>query len=773
MRMLETIVLLLLQASIGSSALIALVLLVRRWREGPMLPRMLPLLWLLVLVKLLVPALPATPLQLMPHVAGLSGPSSPALQEPSSAGAVTASAEQAAPGLPEGAGLASADFSDSASPAGAGLHPATPMQQASGEAAAGGAWLRIAAFAWLAGLIALSSIGLFAALRFRHRLKQAIPVTESAVLRQLDALSGQLGLRRRVRLYEHADRSGPCVYGLMRPAIYLPAGFAVEADPRQLSHVLLHELTHVKRNDLPLGALWSLAAAIYWFNPLVWLALRSVKADREVACDAGVLDLLGMQERTAYGTTLLQLARRPGPRPHFALPFARFPRKRGKRKLDELKRRIGMIASFREASSYRLSYPALALAVAAGLALILTISVPLRSSAATEAPPTSEAGRGSESLGITRIMDDFKWFSSLDRLRVHASFDFKVPDALPEGYKLSYLNLQQAWQINPELSTITYESGKTSDTYRREFVLKVSKEDLRNEYKEKPGSELRTSAPAMWGEAAPITFRHEPATFAGIPGTLVTQIQTYAWHLPEHAKTFVWEDGGIWYALEYFSENHSREEGLPQHWKNLSDAQRDQVLRSFVWPDQLQRTDYSGEGQSFPLYDTDDLADARRSLGFEPALPRALLKDRLRIRDARMMFRDDQYADDPFHILSDALRTTYRAPSEKPIGDLNAEVVFYQSRGPLADEEKLLSSSRIWIQGLEVTSVMDPTSNFNPYGIDKGFQDLGYSHRYYFWEHEGLHYLAFFRDLDEVQPELLRELVIKTLEPAASQPGPE
>jgi hypothetical protein len=71
--------------------------------------------------------------------------------------------------------------------------------------------------------------------------------------------------------------------------------------------IFLHELAHVKRGDILLNWVIIAVRSLHWFNPLVWLALRRLRADRELVCDAMVLTRLGSAERFAYGNTLIKL----------------------------------------------------------------------------------------------------------------------------------------------------------------------------------------------------------------------------------------------------------------------------------------------------------------------------------------------------------------------------------------------------------------------------------------------------------------------------------
>ncbi|RJG22496.1 hypothetical protein DQX05_17780 [Paenibacillus thiaminolyticus] len=49
----------------------------------------------------------------------------------------------------------------------------------------------------------------------------------------------------------------------------------------------------------------SLVSAVHWMNPFVWFMLRQMKADRELACDACVLEALGEEEAVPYGMTII------------------------------------------------------------------------------------------------------------------------------------------------------------------------------------------------------------------------------------------------------------------------------------------------------------------------------------------------------------------------------------------------------------------------------------------------------------------------------------
>ena len=97
-----------------------------------------------------------------------------------------------------------------------------------------------------------------------------------------------LGLKRMPRLLIGPEDAVPMVWGVLRPRLLLPQGFETWSPEKQRG-VLLHELAHLKRGD-PL-ALWAAqwVKALHWFNPLIWLTFRALRADQERACDDAVL----------------------------------------------------------------------------------------------------------------------------------------------------------------------------------------------------------------------------------------------------------------------------------------------------------------------------------------------------------------------------------------------------------------------------------------------------------------------------------------------------
>ena len=151
---------------------------------------------------------------------------------------------------------------------------------------------------WLVGSVAMAAAFLFSNLTFARRLRRVrVP------LEDVDCS---------LPVYLAEKLPSPCLFGLIRPAVYVTAEAA--QDPVMLRHVLVHEHTHFRHADHIWNLLRSAALATHWWNPLVWWAAVLSRRDCELACDEGALKRLGDGERIAYGRTLLSLITvKPGP----------------------------------------------------------------------------------------------------------------------------------------------------------------------------------------------------------------------------------------------------------------------------------------------------------------------------------------------------------------------------------------------------------------------------------------------------------------------------
>jgi len=113
---------------------------------------------------------------------------------------------------------------------------------------------------------------------------------------------------RRCRVSLVADLPSPATAGWWRPRVLLPAEVVPQLSPTELTYVLRHELTHVRRRDYLWDLLASFACRLVFFHPAAWLAYRRLRWERELSCDQEVVQ--GSQEvRLQYAECLAKFAR--------------------------------------------------------------------------------------------------------------------------------------------------------------------------------------------------------------------------------------------------------------------------------------------------------------------------------------------------------------------------------------------------------------------------------------------------------------------------------
>lgn len=139
---------------------------------------------------------------------------------------------------------------------------------------------------WLAGCCAMAAYALVSYLRIKRHTRGAV-MQEKGV-------------------YVCRAVPTPFILGVFAPRIYLPLG--LNGETRE--HVLAHERAHLARRDHLWKAIGFALLAVYWFNPLVWLAYILLCRDIELACDERVVKSMPMEVRRAYSESLLECSLR-------------------------------------------------------------------------------------------------------------------------------------------------------------------------------------------------------------------------------------------------------------------------------------------------------------------------------------------------------------------------------------------------------------------------------------------------------------------------------
>lgn len=175
---------------------------------------------------------------------------------------------------------------------------------------------------------------------------QLLKRTMEPVPAELLLLFADGAVRERICLGQSDLLLSPVSFGCRQPYIVFPREIIEKATPKELEHMLLHELMHIRHKDLWLNFWLCALQMLYWFQPLVWWAFSRMRQEREVYCDWAVLHCYhSVEERLEYGRTLLRFAGAQGNRSvHTANSLF------GDKK--QIKRRIVCIANYKKETAW-------------------------------------------------------------------------------------------------------------------------------------------------------------------------------------------------------------------------------------------------------------------------------------------------------------------------------------------------------------------------------------------------------------------------------------
>lgn len=230
--------------SLSAAAVIAVIIFLRKIMFRKMPKRVLSALWLIAAAKLLLPSI---------------GISVTEAVTPDTAVTETAySVHDLVPAMPE-----------------AVINVAVPVSESS-------FLILLCGYIWLFGAVFAGSVFVIYHIKSRMTFSCAVPADYN-----IEPLKNEFGIIRSVRLLVSDRTESPLTYGIFSPVIILPKSMDIHGE--DVRNVLCHELAHIKRLDALFKALLAVCAAVYWFNPLVWIMFVFANRDIELACDETAL----------------------------------------------------------------------------------------------------------------------------------------------------------------------------------------------------------------------------------------------------------------------------------------------------------------------------------------------------------------------------------------------------------------------------------------------------------------------------------------------------
>ena len=161
---------------------------------------------------------------------------------------------------------------------------------------------------WVIGVVFFVVVAVYSNYQIYQMKKSAEAVHNQKLYELLIVCKELVGVKSNVRLRETSLITSPITVGIFQPYIFLPSKTLEAFSLNELKYVFLHELHHHKSKDLFVNYIMWMFNIIYWFNPVVWYAIKRIRIDRELACDASVLNLLDESRYIDYGHTIIRFA---------------------------------------------------------------------------------------------------------------------------------------------------------------------------------------------------------------------------------------------------------------------------------------------------------------------------------------------------------------------------------------------------------------------------------------------------------------------------------
>ncbi|WP_412465742.1 M56 family metallopeptidase [Pedobacter sp. KLB.chiD] len=120
-------------------------------------------------------------------------------------------------------------------------------------------------------------------------------------------VTAQLKISKVIRFHISSIVNVPLVIGYLKPVVLFPLALVNQLDNDQVEAILIHELSHIRRNDFLLNLIKTAIETILFYNPFVWMAGKFIHIEREHACDDLVVKITGKPLNYAHALLKLEL----------------------------------------------------------------------------------------------------------------------------------------------------------------------------------------------------------------------------------------------------------------------------------------------------------------------------------------------------------------------------------------------------------------------------------------------------------------------------------
>lgn len=166
-------------------------------------------------------------------------------------------------------------------------------------------WYQLAIGIWLMGVIGVLSFFVMISINMNKKIKRTGITPPEELVAMVENCRKRLHIKKPIAIYLIEDMTTPALTVSWNPKLLFPAHMLETMEDGQVLFAVEHELTHLKRKDHLVSLLLRILEAVYWFNPIVWIASKKIIMDIESACDSRVVKTMGKTEKNYYAMTIL------------------------------------------------------------------------------------------------------------------------------------------------------------------------------------------------------------------------------------------------------------------------------------------------------------------------------------------------------------------------------------------------------------------------------------------------------------------------------------
>jgi len=134
---------------------------------------------------------------------------------------------------------------------------------------------------------------------------QEIHKPEASIRIYVQQIAERMGIHKPIKVWMSAIVDTPMTIGFLKPVILMPIASINGLSIQQVEAILLHELSHIKRNDYLVNLMIASIDILLFFNPFSKLFVNTIKKEREHSCDDLVMQF--EYNAHAYASALLAI----------------------------------------------------------------------------------------------------------------------------------------------------------------------------------------------------------------------------------------------------------------------------------------------------------------------------------------------------------------------------------------------------------------------------------------------------------------------------------